>query len=181
MHHPLYTSGRYRNTARIHRWLLEPTLVKHGVDAFFSGHEHIYQRSALESGVQYFISGGAGSLRAGDGALASYIARTYDDDYHFMLVEIDDEALYFQAISRTGRTIDAGVLYEHGDAARRGDAYVGHDGPSLISRTFALNTRIHSAIGRTLLNSLRLRSNRAPEKRSFSCASVSRDSSRPRC
>jgi 3',5'-cyclic AMP phosphodiesterase CpdA len=117
MHHPLYTSGRYRSTARIHRWRLEPILIKHGVDAFFSGHEHIYQRSALESGVQYFISGGAGSLRAGDGAPASYIARSFDRDYHFMLVEIDDDALYFQAISRAGRTIDAGVLRQHGDRA----------------------------------------------------------------
>ena len=121
MHHPLYTSGRYRNTARIHRWMLEPILVKHGVDAFFSGHEHIYQRSALENGVQYFVSGGAGSLRAGDGAPASYIARTYDRDYHFMLVEIDDEALYFQAISRAGRTIDAGVLSRNGAATTTRD------------------------------------------------------------
>jgi 3',5'-cyclic AMP phosphodiesterase CpdA len=117
MHHPLYTSGRYRNTARVHRWVLEPILLKHGVDAFFSGHEHIYQRSALENGVQYFVSGGAGSLRIGDGAPASYIARTYNRDYHFMLVEIDDEALHFQAISRTGRTIDGGVLHRRGDRA----------------------------------------------------------------
>lgn len=125
MHHPLYTSGRYRTTARILRWMLEPILVKHHVGAFFSGHEHIYQRTALENGVQYFVSGGAGSLRAGDGAPASYIARTFDRDYHFMLVEIDDDALYFQAISREGRTIDAGTLYRRGlplDTTTRGTA-----------------------------------------------------------
>ena len=58
--------------------LLEPLLVRHGVDAVFSGHEHIYQRSELQSGIQYFISGGAGSLRPGDGTPASYVARTYD-------------------------------------------------------------------------------------------------------
>ena len=121
MHHPLYTSGRYRNTARIHRWMLEPILVKHGVDAFFAGHEHIYQRTALENGIQHFVSGGAGSLRAGDGAPASYIARTFDRDYHFMLIEIDDDALYFQAISRAGRTIDAGVLYRDGEQAPPAD------------------------------------------------------------
>jgi hypothetical protein len=49
-------------------------------------------------------------LRPGDGVLAPFIARTYDDDYHFMLAEIDGEALHFQAIARTGDTIDAGVL-----------------------------------------------------------------------
>ena len=115
MHHPLYTSGRYRNTARILRWMLEPILTKHHVDAFFSGHEHIYQRSELENGVQHFVSGGAGSLRAGDGAPASYIARTFNQDFHFMLVEIDDDTLSFQAISREGRTIDAGTLFQHGE------------------------------------------------------------------
>jgi len=119
MHHPLYTSGRYRETARIHRWRLEPILTKHHVDAFFSGHEHIYQRSRVENGIQYFISGGAGSLRRGDGAPASYIAKTFAGDFHFMLVEIDDKALHFQAISRTGVTIDAGSLYRRAEDAHR--------------------------------------------------------------
>ena len=110
LHHPLYTSGRYRNTARIHRWALEPILTRHGVNVVFSGHEHIYQRTVLENGIQYFVSGGAGSLRVGDGTPAPYIARTFDDDYHFMLIEIDGDDLYFQAISRHGLTIDAGEL-----------------------------------------------------------------------
>lgn len=110
LHHPLYTSGRYRNASRAHRWALEPLLVKHHVDAVFSGHEHIYQRMELQKGIQYFVSGGAGSLRRGDGAPASFVARTYDEDFHFMLVEIEDDALHFQAISRTGITIDAATL-----------------------------------------------------------------------
>ena len=38
------------------------------------------------------------------------IARTYSENYHFMLVEIDGDVLHFQAISRTGATIDAGRL-----------------------------------------------------------------------
>jgi hypothetical protein len=110
LHHPLYTSGRYRDVSRAHRWALEPVLVRHNVDAVFSGHEHIYQRTVLLNGIQYFVSGGAGSLRPGDGVATSFIARTYDDDYHFMLVEIEGDALHFQAISRTGETIDAGAV-----------------------------------------------------------------------
>jgi hypothetical protein len=96
--------------AFVQRASLEPLLVTHGVNVVFSGHEHIYQRSTLVGGVQYFVSGGAGSLRPGDGARTSYIARTYSGDYHFMLVEIEGDLLHFQAISRTGRTIDAGTL-----------------------------------------------------------------------
>ena len=110
MHHPLYTSGRYRNASRAHRWALEPLLVKHQVDAVFSGHEHIYQRIELQKGIQYFVSGGAGSLRRGDGVAAPFVARTYDEDYHFMLVEIEGDALHIQAISRTGETIDAATV-----------------------------------------------------------------------
>jgi predicted phosphodiesterase len=110
MHHPLYTSGRYRTASRVHRWLVEPVLVAHQVDAVFSGHEHIYQRTELQQGIQYFISGGGGSLRRGDGAAAPYIARTYDGDYHFMLVEIEADAMHVQAVSRKGDTIDASTL-----------------------------------------------------------------------
>ena len=115
LHHPLYTSGRYRNASRAHRWALEAVLTRHHVDAVFSGHEHIYQRSELQKGIQYFVSGGAGSLRPGDGVAAPFIARTYDGDYHFMLIEIDDDELHFQAISRTGETIDAGTLHRGDD------------------------------------------------------------------
>jgi len=110
LHHPLYTSGRYGLQARLLRWRLESMLVEHGTAVVFSGHEHIYQRSHLQRGVQYFITGGAGSLRRGDGYESPVIARSYDRDFHFMLVEIADNALYFQAITRTGATIDAGVL-----------------------------------------------------------------------
>ena len=112
-HHPLYTSGRYRRTSLAYRWLLEPVLLRHGVDAAFSGHEHIYQRSALQQGIQYFVSGGAGSLRLGDGTRARYIERTFNQDYHFVLVEIDGDDMHFQAVSRTGATVDAGTLTKH--------------------------------------------------------------------
>jgi 3',5'-cyclic AMP phosphodiesterase CpdA len=116
-HHPLYTSGRYRRWSSGFRVLLEPLLVRHGVDAVFSGHEHIYQRTQLLSGIQYFVSGGAGSLRRGDGTPAPFIARTFDADFHFMLIEIDGGALHFQTISRAGLTIDAGTLFQDGNDA----------------------------------------------------------------
>lgn len=110
LHHPQYTSGRYGVQARLFRWQLESLLVEHGADVVFSGHEHIYQRSRLQRGIQHFITGGAGSLRRGDGRETAAIARSFDGDFHFMLVEIADDAMYFQAITRTGVTVDAGVL-----------------------------------------------------------------------
>jgi 3',5'-cyclic AMP phosphodiesterase CpdA len=115
-HHPLYTTGRYATASRAYRWVLEPILVRHGVDVAFSGHEHLYQRSGLQQGIQYFVSGAAGSVRVDDGSTSPLIARSYAQDLHFMLVEIDRDTLHFQAISRTGATIDAGTLAKQGAA-----------------------------------------------------------------
>lgn len=110
LHHPVYTSGRYTLAARGIRFALESAFAKGGVDVVFSGHEHIYQRSELQNGILYFVTGGAGSLREGDANPSAAIARSYDRDYHFMLAEITDDGFYFQAINRTGTTVDAGAL-----------------------------------------------------------------------
>ena len=120
-HHPLYTTGRYQSVSYVYRGFLESLLVRHGVDVVFSGHEHIYQRSRLQRGVQYFVSGGAGSVRLGDGAVSPIIARSYAQDLHFLLVEIDGDELHFQAISRTGVTIDAGTLSKDDDSTDEAD------------------------------------------------------------
>ena len=118
LHHPLYTSGRYTLAARGVRLALESAFVNGGVDVVFSGHEHIYERVELQDGILYFITGGAGSLRAGDAAPSPLVARSYDRDYHFMLAEIAEEGFFFQAISRTGVTVDAGSLRRPSTALR---------------------------------------------------------------
>jgi predicted phosphodiesterase len=110
-HHPLYTSGRYGIAARFLRIALEPILLEGNVDVVLTGHEHFYERMHPQRGIAYFISGGAGSLRKGDISRPSPImARGFDTDFHFMLMEVSGDTLYFQAIRRTGETIDAGSL-----------------------------------------------------------------------
>ena len=110
MHYPIYSTGRYTLRARRQRFVLEPSLVAGGIDVTFAGHEHIYQRSRPQNGILHFISGGAGSLRVGDARPSADVAKSYDRDYHFMLVEVSDDRLFFQAINRKGQTIDAGSL-----------------------------------------------------------------------
>jgi hypothetical protein len=109
-HRPIYTSGRYELPARFIRRALEPLLLRHGVKVAFSGHEHFYQRTPPQQGITYFISGGAGSLRIGDLRRNALVASGFDQDYHFMLIEISGDELYYQAISRTGTSIDFGVV-----------------------------------------------------------------------
>jgi predicted phosphodiesterase len=119
LHHPLYTAGRYTLASRAHRFTLESEFVNGGVDVVFSGHEHLYSRSEPQKGVLYFISGAAGSLREGDAGRSPQIAKSYDADFHFMLIEIADEGFYFQAINRVGKTVDAGSLRFIADTAAR--------------------------------------------------------------
>jgi hypothetical protein len=109
-HRPIYTSGRYARPARGLRALLEPLFVKHGVKVAFSGHEHFYERMKPQQGITYFISGGAGSLRLGDIRPTELTDAGFDRDYHFMLIEISGDELYYQTITRTGATVDAGVV-----------------------------------------------------------------------
>ncbi len=109
-HHPIYTSGRYQAGARNLRGSLEPILVAGDVDVVLSGHEHFYERIHPQHGIVYFVSGAAGSLRRNDIRPTPLTARGFDDDYSFMLMEISGDELYFQAISRTGDTVDAGVI-----------------------------------------------------------------------
>ncbi len=109
-HRPIYTSGRYAAPAIIFRNALEPIFLRHGVRVALSGHEHFYQRTPPQRGITYFISGGAGSLRSGDIRRNALVAAGFDTDYHFMLFEVTRDRLFYQAISRTGHSVDAGMV-----------------------------------------------------------------------
>ena len=109
-HHPIYTSGRYAAGARSLRAALEPVLVEGDADIVLAGHEHFYERLEPQRGILYFISGAAGSLRPGDIRPTGLTARGFDTDYSFMLMEAAGDEVYFQAIARSGQTIDAGVI-----------------------------------------------------------------------
>ena len=75
-----------------------------------SGHEHVYERIKPQSNIWYFVMGNAGQLRAYDLRQAPEMAKGFDTDQAFMLVEIAAEEFYFQTISRTGKTVDSGVI-----------------------------------------------------------------------
>jgi len=114
-HHPLYSSGKTHGSALESRAILEPMFVKHGVSVVFAGHDHFYERlKPQKGGIVYWVCGAGGSLRKGDIRPTDLTAKGFDQDYHFMLVEIAGDDLYFQAISRTGETIDGGTVHRPG-------------------------------------------------------------------
>lgn len=109
-HHPPYSSGEKHGSDEELRKVLEPMLVKYGVNVVFTGHEHFYERIKPQKGIYYFITGAGGQLREGNVNPSSFTEKSFDRDQHFMLIEVDGDQLYFQAISRTGQTVDSGVI-----------------------------------------------------------------------
>lgn len=110
-HHPLYSSGKKHGSDIQLREIVEPIFLKYGIDVVFAGHEHFYERVKPQKGIYYFISGAGGKLRKGDVKSKSELtAASYDLDMSFMLIEIVDNKMYYQVISRTGKTVDAGLL-----------------------------------------------------------------------
>jgi len=109
-HHPLYSNGDRHGSNVELRVRLEPMLVAYGVDVVMSGHDHIYERLAPQKGITYFVIGSSGQLRRGGITPSPTTAKGYADDQAFSLMEIAGTALSFRTISRTGATIDSGII-----------------------------------------------------------------------
>jgi 3',5'-cyclic AMP phosphodiesterase CpdA len=86
-HHPLYSDGKTHGPDLDLRKELEPIFVSHGVNLVLAGHDHCYERIQPQK-----------------------IAKGFDTDRVFALMEIAGDELYFQTVSRAGDTVDAGVL-----------------------------------------------------------------------
>jgi 3',5'-cyclic AMP phosphodiesterase CpdA len=109
-HHPLYSDGKFHGPNVDLRKQLEPLFTANGVSVVFSGHEHLYERIQPQKGITYFVLGSAGELRPHNLRQSSEMAAGFDTDRTFELVEISQDTLYFQTISRKGETVDSGVL-----------------------------------------------------------------------
>jgi 3',5'-cyclic AMP phosphodiesterase CpdA len=109
-HHPLYSNARRHGSSVDIRVLLEPLFVKHGVNVVFAGHDHVYERIKPQKGIYHFVSGAAGQLRRGNMDPSDETAAYFDQDQSFMLLEIAGSQLFFQAVSRTGKTVDSGAI-----------------------------------------------------------------------
>lgn len=109
-HHPLYSSAKAHGSSVDLRKVLEPLFMKYHVDVVFAGHDHVYERVKPQNGIYYFTEGSSGELRAGDLNQSAITAKGFDSDNAFMLVEFAGSQMNFQTISRTGQSVDSGVI-----------------------------------------------------------------------
>lgn len=108
-HHPLYSSGERHGSDTQLRDVLEPLFVKYGVSVVLTGHDHFYERVKPQKGITYFVTGSGGQLRVGNiDRSTGLTAAGFDTDNAFMVAEIVGDKFMFQAISRTGKVVDAG-------------------------------------------------------------------------
>ena len=116
LHHPLYSAARRHGSDMELRRTIEPLLVANGADVVFAGHDHVYERTKPQRGITHFVIGNSAKLRKGDLRRDQTTAAGFDSGYSFMLVEILDDELHFQAINDEYETIDNGVIRERTSA-----------------------------------------------------------------
>ena len=110
-HHPLYSSGGRHGSDLPKRKVLEPLFIKYGVSVVFAGHDHVYERVKPQNGIVHFVVGSSGQLRRGnldkDTGFTDFANAT---EHAFLAVEISGDEMFFNAVSRTGKVIDSGVI-----------------------------------------------------------------------
>jgi hypothetical protein len=109
-HHPLYSSGGRHGSDLPKRKILEPLFIKYGVSVVFAGHDHVYERVKPQEGIVHFVVGSSGQLRRGNLDKTPFTAYANATEHAFLVAEISGDELYFQAISRSGKVIDSGVI-----------------------------------------------------------------------
>jgi hypothetical protein len=110
-HHPLYSSGDRHGSDLLKRKVLEPLFLKYGVSVVFAGHDHVYERVMPQQGITHFVVGSSGQLRKGNiDKGTGFTAYANATEQAFLVAEISDDQLFFNAVSRSGKVIDAGVI-----------------------------------------------------------------------
>ncbi|HUR20018.1 MAG TPA: metallophosphoesterase [Vicinamibacterales bacterium] len=112
LHHPLYSSGDRQESQSGLRNTLEPLLVKYNVAVVLSGQGGFYERLKPQKGIAHFVVGSGGQLNPGRLDMSSGITgKGFDSDQAFMAAEIIGDEMYFIAMSRAGKIVDAGIVH----------------------------------------------------------------------
>ena len=110
-HHPPYSSGdRHGSDARL-REVLEPLFLKYNVSVVLHRARSLLRADQAAEGhrllrVRIRRAAAQGKHRQGLGLTAA----GYDTDQSFLAAEINGDEMSFNAVSRTGKVVDSGVI-----------------------------------------------------------------------
>jgi hypothetical protein len=118
-HHPVFSSAdRHGSSVELQKTLV-PLFIRYNVSLVLTGHDHAYERIKPQDGIAYFVVGSAGQLRKGDlDPRSPLTAKGFDTDLVFLAMEISGDEAFFQAISRTGKVVDSGVITRRKENSR---------------------------------------------------------------
>ena len=104
-HHPLYSSGGRHGSDIQLRETLEPLFLQ------------------PQKGIVHFVAGSGGKLVPGDlDPRSPLTARGVDWDYVFLIGEVFEDQLTFNAISRTGQVVDSGIISRRQPEAKKAES-----------------------------------------------------------
>ncbi len=111
-HHPPFTStAGHPDDATVQRQLV-PLFEQYGVDAVFSGHNHVYERY-FYNGIHYVVTGGGGAPLYGLAAdTVPPVRQSGLSAFHYCVVDVDPAAgtLTIAATNLDGQVFDGVVL-----------------------------------------------------------------------
>lgn len=108
-HHPPLTAGLHEDSLAVRRsWV--PLFERHGVDLVLNGHNHGYEHS-FQNGIHYVVTGGGGAelYPCVDDPPTLVTCRS---ENHFLLLELEGEALSVEAVGVDGVAIDGFAVGE---------------------------------------------------------------------
>ena len=107
MHHPAYSAGYHGSELPVREhW--GPLFEQYDVDLVLAGHDHDYQRSTVQNGVTYVVSGAGAKLRpTGRRDFTAVSSSTL----HYLDVLVYADRLLIRAVDQSGRSIDSFSLH----------------------------------------------------------------------
>lgn len=116
-HHPLFTSGKYLNSATENRGIeFWEVLAAHKADVILNGHDHLYERFAPQTpkgvatndGIRQFTAGTGGKILYQQKGEKANSEKIIDDSFGVLELELLTQAYKWRFISVDGQVQDSG-------------------------------------------------------------------------
>jgi predicted phosphodiesterase len=149
LHHGPYSSGPHGSNQRLVESGLLHCARRTGVDFVFSGHDHLYERGAVD-GLRYVVTAGGGAPLYAAQAWTAH-ARVVEAVHHYVRVAIHGREVELAAVRTDGSLIDTFHYVKRADSERKGSRFVVlHDAHPRMGRNALAGGRARSTKEATL-------------------------------